>query len=268
MANRLRGRSDRFARMSVTDLAEQLGLLRIRDVEAHRLPRPRLRLELREVAPGVWGKRCFSFSNTTVAAKCVPHAVVCLSSALYFHGLIPEEPPEVFLAIGEKARHPRRQQLPLRIVRFSGAALSEGVEHHSDRGVPVRVYSAAKTVADLFKYRKKLGFPVAVRALRVALLAGRCTPEEILRFAAICRVTRTLGPYLDMLMARRGSDIRAAIEQHALAMAPKPQSPERSPSSLDWEWVTEPSGGPSSDASDEDAWSRLVREARLIGRSL
>lgn len=146
-----------------------------------------------------------------MAAKCVPQAVVCLASALYFHGLLPEEPPEVFLAIGEKARRPRREQPPLRIVRFSGAALSEGVEQHSDQGVPVRVYSVAKTVADLFKYRGKLGYPVAVRALRDALLAGLCTPEEILRYGAICHVTKTLTPYLEVLMARRGADVQAAI---------------------------------------------------------
>src|SRR5207237_768689 len=163
-------RPDRFTRPSASELAGKLGLLRLRDVEAHGIPRPRLRVELREVAPGIWGRSNWPFSRTTVAAKCVPHAVVCLSSALHFHGLLSEEPPEVFLAIGEKARRPRRQQPPLRIVRFSGAALSEGVEHHSDFGVPVRVYGVAKTVADLFKYRNKLGYPGAVRALRDALL--------------------------------------------------------------------------------------------------
>ncbi|MBN1210171.1 MAG: hypothetical protein JXB05_35290 [Myxococcaceae bacterium] len=157
-----------------------------------------------------------------MAAKCVPQAVVCLSSALYFHGLLSEEPSEVFLAIGEKARRPRRQQPPLRIVRFSGPALSEGIEHHSDQGVPVRVYSVAKTVADLFKYRGKLGYPAAVQALRVALLAGRCTPEEILRFGAICRVTRTVEPYLGVLLARRGADIQAAIERQSRPAAPAP----------------------------------------------
>jgi len=220
-SNRLKARPDRFTRPSASELADKLGLLRLRDVEAHGIPRPRLRVELREVAPGIWGHGSWSFSRTTVAAKGVPQAVVCLSSALYFHGLLPEEPPEVFLAIGEKARRPRRQQPPLRIVRFSGAALSEGVEHHSDFGVPVRVYSVAKTVADLFKYRGKLGYPGAVRALRDALLAGLCTPEEILRFGAICHVTRILEPYLEVLMARRGAEIRAAVANRQTLVAPR-----------------------------------------------
>jgi hypothetical protein len=227
-SKRLRARADRFTRPSVSELAGRLGLLRLRDVEAHGIPRPRLRVELREVAPGIWGQGGWSFSRTTVAAKGVPQAVVCLSSALYFHGLVPEEPPEVFLAIGEKARRPRRQQPPLRIVRFSGAALSAGVERHSDFGVPVRVYSVAKTVADLFKYRGKLGYPVAVRALRDALLAGLCTPEELLGFSAICRVTRTLEPYLDVLMARRGADIQAALASRRSRASPRLE-PSRSP---------------------------------------
>ncbi|WP_224240459.1 type IV toxin-antitoxin system AbiEi family antitoxin domain-containing protein [Hyalangium gracile] len=230
----------------MTELVREMGLLRLRDLEAHGVPRPRLRLELREVAPGIWGNWSSTFSQTTIAAKCVPHAVVCLSSALYFHGLIPEEPSEVFLAIGEKARRPCRQQPPLHVVRFSGAALSEGVEAHSDRGVPVRVYSLAKTVADLFKYRNKLGYPVAVRALRVALLAGRCSPEDILHFATICRVAQTVRPYLEVLMARRGADVRAALAEHArMVAALKPRTSEKPLSELAWEWVTDPSGEPS-----------------------
>lgn len=224
-SNRLKPRPDRFTRPSASELAERLGLLRLRDVKAHGIPRPRLRVELQEVAPGVWGRRNWPYSRTTVAAKCVPQAIVCLSSALYFHGLLPEEPPEVFLAIGEKARRPCRQQPPLRTVRFSGAALSEGVEHHSDFGVPVRVYSVAKTVADLFKYRGKLGYPVAVRALRDALLAGLCTPEELLRYAAICHVTRTVKPYLEVLMARRGSEVQAAFENRQAHAARVEQGP-------------------------------------------
>jgi hypothetical protein len=221
-SNRLKPRPDRFTRPSASELADKLGLLRLRDVEAYGIPRPRLRVELQEVAPGVWGRCNWPYSRTTIAAKCVPQAVVCLASALYFHGLLQEEPPEVFLAIGEKARRPRREQPPLRIVRFSGAALSEGVEQHTDQGVPVRVYSVAKTVADLFKYRGRLGYPVAVRALRDALLTGLCTPEEILRYGAICHVTRTLTPYLEVLMARRGADIQAAIANRGAQFSVSP----------------------------------------------
>ncbi len=207
MASRLCRRRDRWTRPSVLALAQREGLLRGRDLAAHGIPRTQLRLMLdfgwlREVAPGVWAQSVLPFDSTTVAAKRVPQGVVCLLSALYFHGLLREEPSEAWLAIGEKARRPRVEQPALRTVRFSGAALSEGIEHHSVRGVPVRVYSVAKTVADLFKYRAKLGFPVAVRALRDAFLTGRCSREELLRYGAICHVTRTLAPYLEVLVAR------------------------------------------------------------------
>jgi predicted transcriptional regulator of viral defense system len=200
----------------VLSLVEELGLLRSRDLESRGIPRSALRLMLglgllHEVAPGVWSRPLRPFDATVLAAKRVPQGVVCLHSALSFHGLLREPPGEVWLAIGEKARRPRCQQPPLRIVRFSGSALSLGIEQHVVQGVPVRVYGVAKTVADLFKYRNKLGYPVAVHALRDALLSGRCTPEEVLHFGAICRVTRTLAPYLELLMTRRGDAIRTAI---------------------------------------------------------
>ncbi|MDY7226462.1 type IV toxin-antitoxin system AbiEi family antitoxin domain-containing protein [Hyalangium rubrum] len=153
--------------------------------------------------------------------------------------MLTEEPVEVCLAIGEKARRPRRQQPSLRIVRFSGPALSEGIEHHADRGVPVRVYSVAKTVADLFKYRNKLGYPVAVRALKTALLAGCCSPEEVLRFAAICRVTKTLTPYVELLMARQGADIRRALEARNRPV-PEPRIAESPQPGFDWNWEDDP----------------------------
>lgn len=207
MPSRLRRRPGYRTRPSAMTLSEQLGLLRSRDLDAYGVPRTELRLMLslgflREVAPGVWAGRHAGFDATTVAAKRVPQGVVCLKSALWFHRLLPEEPPEVWLAIGEHARRPRCEQPRLRVARFSGAALEDGIEHHTVRGVPIRVYGVAKTVADLFKYRNKLGYPLAVRALRDALLGGRCTYEEVVRFGAICRVTKTLAPYLEVLQNR------------------------------------------------------------------
>lgn len=235
MAGRLRRRPDRFTRPSVLSLAKELGLLRSRDLESRGIPRSELRLMLgvgllQEVAPGVWGQSLRSFDAMVLAAKRVPQGVVCLRSALCFHGLLREPPGEVWLAIGEKARRPRCQQPPLRIVRFSGSALSLGIEEHVVQGVPVRVYGVAKTVADLFKYRNKLGYPVAVHALRDALLSGRCTPEEVLHFGAICRVTRTLTPYLELLMTRRGDALRTATtHQEDPSRCPLPNIPAPPP---------------------------------------
>lgn len=231
----MRRRPDRFTRPSVLSLAEELGLLRSRDLESRGISRAQLRLMLglgllQEVAPSVWGQPMRSFDATLLAAKRVPQGVVCLLSALAFHGLLREPPDEVWLAIGEKARRPRCQQPPLRIVRFSGSALALGIEQHAVQGVPVRVYSVAKTVADLFKYRNKLGYPVAVHALRDALLSGRCTPEEVLHFSAICRVSRTLAPYLEHLMTRHGDAIRtAAAHQGATPLGVLPDLPALPP---------------------------------------
>lgn len=91
------------------------------------------------------------------ACKRVPHGVICLLSALQFHNLGTQNPAQVWLAIDHKARHPRVEYPPLRIVRFSGAALTAGLEEHLIEGVTVRVYAPAKAVTDCFKYRNKIG---------------------------------------------------------------------------------------------------------------
>lgn len=135
------------------------------------------------------------------ASARVPHAVVCLLSALRFHGLTTQNPADVWLAIDRKARATRGSELPLRIVRFSGEARTAGVEEHTVDGVRVRVYSAAKTVADCFKYRGKIGLDVAIEALRDYLNTHRGSIDELWRYAAVCRVTNVMRPYLEALSA-------------------------------------------------------------------
>jgi predicted transcriptional regulator of viral defense system len=133
------------------------------------------------------------------AAKVVPRGVVCLLSALRFHELTTQSPFEVWLAIDRKAHKPISSQAPLRIVRFSGEALSAGVEEHRIEGVRVKIYCPAKTVADCFKYRNKIGLDVAVEALRDCLRKRRVTIDEIWKYARICRVARVMRPYLEAL---------------------------------------------------------------------
>jgi predicted transcriptional regulator of viral defense system len=133
------------------------------------------------------------------ACKRVPHGVICLLSALRFHNLTTQAPFEVWLAIDRKARLPRTDTPPLRIVRFSGAALSEGVEEHLIEGVTVRVYNPAKTVADCFKYRNKIGLDVALEALRECRRERRATMDEVWRYAVVCRVANVMRPYLEAL---------------------------------------------------------------------
>ena len=132
-------------------------------------------------------------------AKRVPAGAFCLLTALRFHGLTTQSPAEVWTALPEKARKPRLDTPRLRVARFSGAALSEGIETHRLEGVEVRVYSAAKTVADCFKYRNKVGIDVAVEALRDFSRRHRGGATELARYARICRVTRVMQPYLDAI---------------------------------------------------------------------
>jgi predicted transcriptional regulator of viral defense system len=131
-----------------------------------------------------------------LVGKQAPGAAVCLLSALQFHGLTTQQPHEVWIAVAVKARKPVIRWPAVRIVRFSGAALTEGVESHQIEGVPVRVYGIAKTVADCFKYRRKIGTDVAIEALRDAL-RNRVSVDAIYRFAKICRVANVIRPYLE-----------------------------------------------------------------------
>jgi len=133
------------------------------------------------------------------ASKKIPHGVICLLSALRFYGLTTQAPFEVWVAVDVKARKPRSDGLPLRIVRFSGAALRSGVEDQLIQGVKVRVYSPAKTVADCFKYRNKTGLDVALEALRECWRERRCTMDDLWRYAKICRVSNVMRPYLESL---------------------------------------------------------------------
>lgn len=137
--------------------------------------------------------------SLAVAAVRVPKGVVCLLSALVFHGITTQNPWEVWIAVDFKARKPSLESPKLRVVRFSGAALRDGVEVHRVEGVPVRVYTVAKTVADLFKYRNKVGTDVAVEALRESLRKKRATRDQIVKYAKVCRVLNVMRPYLESL---------------------------------------------------------------------
>ena len=188
-------------------LARQVGVLRPRDLDAEGIPREYLRRLLDEglldrpgrgiyVAAGLKPTPNHSLAE---AGKRVPHGTVCLLSALQFHELTTQSPFEVWLAIGEKARLPKVDYPPLRIVRFSGAALEEQFEEHRIEGVSVKVYTPAKTVADCFKYRNKIGLDVALEALRDCWKKRKTTMDELWEAAKVCRVANVMRPYLESL---------------------------------------------------------------------
>jgi predicted transcriptional regulator of viral defense system len=182
-------------------------VLRVRDLAAHGIHPEYVRRLCRRglltrTARGLYVSADVSpTEKRTLAEACkrVPHGVVCLLSALQFHGLTTQLPFEVWLAIDRRARRPQEAQLPLRIVRFSGPALTTGVEEHAVEGVAVKVYSPAKTVADCFKYRNKIGLDVALEALRDCRRQRRATADELWRAARVCRVANVMRPYLEAL---------------------------------------------------------------------
>jgi predicted transcriptional regulator of viral defense system len=133
-----------------------------------------------------------------VAAK-VPKGVLCLVSALSYHEITNEIPHQIYLALPRGAEPPRLDYPPLRIFWFSGFAFKEGIEHHKVDGVPVRVYSPEKTIADCFKYRHKIGIDVVVKALKVYRQRKRFKADELIHHAKICRVENVMRPYLEAL---------------------------------------------------------------------
>ena len=133
------------------------------------------------------------------AVKRVPSGVICLLSALSFYELTSQAPFEVWIAIPQKARHPKDNLIPLRIIYMSGKALDVGIEEHRIEGITVRVYGIAKTVVDCFKYRNKIGLDVALEALRECWLKQRCSIDEIWQYARFCRMENVIRPYLDTL---------------------------------------------------------------------
>ena len=140
-----------------------------------------------------------SHPDLLVVARRVPQAVICLISALSFHGLTTQIPHEVQIALPRRTRYPRLDHPPLRVFLMAGAAYTEGIETHVIEGIPLRVYGPAKTVVDCFKFRNKIGIDVAVEALRLARERKRVTPRVLLQYARLCRVERVMRPYLEAL---------------------------------------------------------------------
>jgi predicted transcriptional regulator of viral defense system len=135
----------------------------------------------------------------TVALK-VPQAVICLVSALAFHELTTQIPHAVDIALPNRAERPRLDYPPLRIFWFSGPAWSEGIETHQVDDIPVRIYGPEKSVADSFKYRRKIGLDVALEALKLYRQRSGFDVSELLRYARICRVEKVMKPYLEALL--------------------------------------------------------------------
>lgn len=183
------------------------GLVRPRDIEAIGIPREYLLRLYREGKLERAGRGMYSLPNASVTerhsyaevSKRAPNAVLCLLTALAFHGITTQNPSAVWIALPKGARTPSVASPALRIVRLSGPSLTEGIEEHRVEGVPVQVYSVPKTVADCFKFRNKVGLDVAMEALRDATRQKKASVNAIYHYATICRVSNVIRPYLESL---------------------------------------------------------------------
>ncbi len=137
--------------------------------------------------------------DLATVGKRIPQGVVCLISALAYHELTTQVPHEVHLALPRTARRPRLAYPPLHVYRFSREAFEAGVETHTIDRMSVRIYDPAKTVADCFKYRNKVGLDVALEALRDCWHQRKASMDELWKYAKTCRVANVIRPYLESL---------------------------------------------------------------------
>jgi len=135
--------------------------------------------------------------DLAVIAARVPNAVICLISALRFHGMTTQIPRQIWIAIENRAAAPRLKTRAVRIIRLTGPYLYAGIEKHTLEGVPAKIYSPAKTVVDCFKFRNKIGLDIALEALKEYRRQKKGTIDEVWRYARMGRVANVMQPYLE-----------------------------------------------------------------------
>ena len=191
----------------ILDLARHRRVLRAADVREHGWsPQLLIRLhqagKLQRFARGLYGLTDAEVTeHQTLIEVCqrVPKGVLCLLSALQFHGIGTQMPHEVWIAMPEGSQTPALRYPMLRITRLRGTAYSDGIQTVADHGAPIRVYCAAKTVTDCFKFRNKIGLDVALEALKDAWRSRKVTMAALSHFAKINRVERVMQPYLEAM---------------------------------------------------------------------
>jgi len=193
----------------ILELAKHRRLLRAADVLEHGCS-PQLLLKmyqagkLQRVARGLYSLPDAEITEQQTALEVcqrVPKAVLCLLSALQFHGIGTQMPHEVWVALPQGTQTPALDYPKLRITRLRGTAYSEGIETVTEHGAPIRVYSVAKTVTDCFKFRNKIGLDVALEARKDAWNKRKISMSEITHFAKINRVEKVMQPYLEAVVA-------------------------------------------------------------------
>jgi predicted transcriptional regulator of viral defense system len=139
--------------------------------------------------------------DLTLVIKRLPRGVICLTSALAFHELTTQIPHYVYVAYQQGWRQPKSDYPPVKIFRYSKNSFDAGIEHHTFNGIQILIYSAAKTVADCFKFRNKIGLDVAVEALKNYLHKYKKAPvSDLIKYARICRVDKVMKPYIEAIL--------------------------------------------------------------------
>jgi predicted transcriptional regulator of viral defense system len=191
----------------ILDLARQKGMLRPADLQgigAARVVLTRMTAsgQLEKVGRGLYrlpGANASEHETLAAVATKVPQAVFCLLTALQFHGLTTQLPRQVWIAMPRGSHVPKLDYPPVKMVQFTGEAYTEGVEIFERDQVLLRVYGVAKTVADCFKHRNKIGLDVALEALRDARSQKKASADDLWHFAKICRVANVMRPYLEAI---------------------------------------------------------------------
>jgi len=190
------------------DFVQKKGMIRARELDALGIPRVYLsRLvrggQLERVSRGLYqlvDSDITAHFTLVQAAKRIPNGVACLLSALSFHSFTTQLPHQVWIAVERGKWEAGLRDLPLRLFEFSGKSFHEGVETEIIQGVTVKVYNPAKTVADCFKYRNKIGLDVALEALRECQRERKCTSDELWYYAKVCRVANVMRPYMEAMV--------------------------------------------------------------------
>jgi predicted transcriptional regulator of viral defense system len=190
----------------VLDILKNRGSLRARDLEYEGISREMLRYlfnkgKIERSGRGLYRpiEQMDEHRSLLDASKRVPKGIICLLSALRFHEIGTQDPFEVWMALPNKSWRPRINVTRLRFVYLSGKAFSEGIEVKETQGGKIRIYGPAKTVADVFKFRNKIGLDVAIEALKDCLRSRKATRDELWHYAKICRVQKIMKPYLEAM---------------------------------------------------------------------
>ena len=192
----------------ILNIVKKMGVVRVRDLTARGLHHESLRRLCKDGLLIKSSRGLYELADADVTehhslvqvTKQIPHAIFCLLTALQFHHIGTQSPYKIWIAIDRRAGKPQTDYPPLRVVRFTGSALSEGIEVHDIEGVKIKVYNPAKTIADCFKYRNKIGIDVALEALRECSREQRCSNDEFWYYAKICRVAKVMRPYLEAIV--------------------------------------------------------------------